>query len=266
MISMTSSDFLFSFIEPVFLISIRLAILFMMTPLFSGISMPPTAKISLILGLSASLAFGLNNSHSSDQLSLKNLFPGVFYEFAIGIVLALTVQVAFAAFSMAAALLDVQIGFGIAQVLDPITHQQTPILTSMFNQIAVLMFLLADGHHALLRGVAYSLERFPPGRMMDLSTMLPEVIRQMGDVFGLGLALAAPVMFCILLVEISLSVISRSLPQINVFVVSIPLKVVIGLVALALWQAASGSVMNRIYASIYTGWTNLFQASAAGGN
>jgi flagellar biosynthesis protein FliR len=86
------------------------------------------------------------------------------------------------------------------------------------------------------------------------------VLRQVGGLFSLGFALAAPVAFCILLLELALGVVSRNLPQMNMFAIGIPIKIVVGLAALSLWFAGMGAVMNRIYATIYQTWDQVFLA------
>ncbi|SHN18208.1 flagellar biosynthetic protein FliR [Duganella sacchari] len=244
------------------LVSVRLGVVFLMTPMLYAITMPAVVRALLVLGLSLALAGGL--AVPSAPLPPGALASAMLGEAALGALLALGVQLAFGAFSLAGRVLDVQIGFGIPQVLDPVTRRQLPILTSLFEQLAVLVFFLTDGHHALLRGLAYSLERFPVGHAWTVAAALPVVLRQVAGLFTLGMALAAPVVFCILLTEIALGILSRSMPQMNMFAMGIPVKIVVGLAALGWWQGGASAAMARIYNSIYTGWDALF-LSAGGG-
>ncbi len=246
----------------VMLVSVRLAALFLMTPILYGITMPAVVRAMLILGLSLALAAGL--AVRPAPLPAGTLAAAMLGEAALGALMALGILMAFAVFSMAGRLLDVQIGFGIPQVLDPVTRRQLPILTSLFDQMAVVVFFVTNGHHALLRGLAYSLERFPPGQPWPMAAMMPAVIKQVAGLFTLGFALAAPVVFCILLTEVALGILSRSMPQMNMFAMGIPVKIVVGLAALGWWQGGIGSVMSRVYASIYHGWDALFQAANQG--
>ena len=247
-----------------FLLSLRLGALLLLTPLLYAMSMPATVRVLLVVGLSACLALGLPGA-SAPVAGLAAapgpLIAAAFTELALGATMALSILAAFAAFSLAGRLLDVQIGFGMAQVLDPATSQPIPLLTSAFNQVAVLVFFLVNGHHALLRGVAYSLERFPLGRGWPLEASAPIVLKQVGGLFTLGLALAAPVVVCLLLVELALGVVSRNLPQMNMFVIGIPIKIVVGLVALSFWFGGMGEAMSRVYASIYRSWDGMFAAA-----
>jgi flagellar biosynthetic protein FliR len=254
-----------AFLITVFMISIRLAAVFLMTPIIYGGGVPPVIRALIIIGLTVVLASGLAECHP--VAAATGLQPAAFilaalFEFALGALMALSILCAFAAVSLAGGLLDIQIGYGAAQVFDPISNRQTPILTSLFNQAAVVVFFVVNGHHALLRGLAYSLERFPPGQSWPVAGMLPLVLREAAGLFSLGFALAAPVIFCLFLVEIALGVISRNLPQMNMFVMGLPLKAMVGLAALALWYGGIGGAMARIYGSIYSGWSELFQAGS----
>jgi flagellar biosynthetic protein FliR len=89
-------------------------------------------------------------------------------------------------------------------------------------------------------------------------------VKAVSGLFVLGFSLAAPVIFCILLVEIALGVISRNLPQMNMFVMGMPLKAAIGLGALAFWQSGIGAVMTKVYGSIYSVWADLFNSASLG--
>ncbi|MFL6676185.1 MAG: flagellar biosynthetic protein FliR [Massilia sp.] len=245
-----------------FFISVRLAALLLLTPALSPSQVPPSVRVLLVLGLSANLALGFAFSQSdmptvmpTDQAGIA---MAVLTEAALGAVMALSVQLAFGAFSLAAALLDLQIGFGMAAVFDPVTRRQLPIVTTAMNLVAAMVFLLVNGHHALLRGVAFSLEHFPPGHPWAVEPVYGVLMKKVASLFGLGFSLAAPVACCLLFVEFTLGVISRNLPQMNIFVVGIPAKIVAGMIALAVWYGGAGVFMARIYQSIYSGWDEMF--------
>jgi flagellar biosynthesis protein FliR len=253
------------FVLAVFLLSLRLSAVFLLTPILHAFSVPATARVLLVIGLAVGLALGIPAAETRSGLSMNagQLLAACMTELALGATLAVGILTAFGAISMAGRMIDVQIGFGIAQVFDPITQRQVPVLTSAFDQLGVIVFFLVNGHHALLRGIAYSLERFPLGRAWSMESAAPWVIKQVAGLFGLGLALAAPVVVCLLLVELALGVVARNLPQMNMFVIGIPTKIVVGLAALSLWFGGVGDAMNRIYGSIYKTWDAVFAAAPA---
>ncbi|ROZ63180.1 flagellar biosynthetic protein FliR [Ramlibacter sp. WS9] len=253
------------FVLAIFLLSLRLSAVFLFTPILYAFSVPATARVLIVIGLALGLALGVPSAETRALLAMGNgeLVAAGITELALGATLALGILIAFASISMAGRLVDVQIGFGMAQVYDPVTQRQVPVLTSAFDKLGVIVFFLLDGHHALLRGIAYSLERFPLGRGWPIESAAPWVIKQMAGLFALGFALAAPVVVCLLLVELALGVVARNLPQMNMFVIGAPIKIVVGLAALSLWFGGVGPAMNRIYGSIYKTWDAVFAAAPA---
>lgn len=240
------------------LVAVRLGAMALVAPPLGGGMLPPTVRVAVVLALSGVLALSLPVGAAAGQLGLAQLLPAVLREAALGAFLALGLNMAFAIFTFGARLVDVQIGFAVGQVYDPLTHQQMPTLTAAYAQLATVGFFLLDGHHALMRGLAMSLEAVPLGQDWALASLLPAVVRQASQMFSLGFAMMVPVVFCLTLVELGLGFLSRNLPQLNVLVLGIPIKVVVGLVALALW-AGSGAHMARAYGSAFTMWSALWR-------
>jgi len=242
------------------LLALRVAATFAMTPVFHAVPLPASIRMLLILALSVALASGLSVP-TGVGAGWRSLVFAAIAELALGATLGLGILLAFGAFAVAGQLLDIQLGFGIAQIIDPVTARPVPILTTAFQYLAVLVFFLLNGHHALLRGIRYSVERFPVGAPWSLAHAAEPLLKQVTGLFSLGFALAAPVVFCILLVEFVLGVVGRNLPQMNMFTMGIPIKIVVGLIALSLWFAGIGGVMSRVYASIATTWDAIFVAA-----
>jgi len=251
-----------SWLSLVGLLALRVAATLLMTPVFYAVPLPASVRMLVIVSISVALAAGLPVV-AGPLMSWDALLFAAMSELALGAVLGLGILLAFGAFAVAGQLLDVQLGFGIAQVVDPVTKRPVPILTSAFGYLAVLMFFLVNGHHALLRGIGYSLERFPVGAPWSVAGAAAPILKQTAGLFSLGFALAAPVVFCILLVEFALGVVGRNLPQMNMFTMGIPVKILVGLVALSLWFMGIGGVMTRTYASIATTWEGIFVAAPA---
>ncbi|WP_239024453.1 flagellar biosynthetic protein FliR [Ramlibacter humi] len=252
-------------VATVLLLSARLAALFLMTPLLYAVPVPGTVRALFVVGLAAAISLPFAAAPVSLPHSLGDLLAGFLSELALGATMGLGILMAFAGFDFAGRLLDVQVGFGIAQVFDPVTRRQVPVISSVFSSLALLVFFLVDGHHALLRGVALSLDRFPVGQPWSVAGSAEPIVRQAAGLFTLGFALAAPVVLSLLLLEFALGVVSRNLPQVNMLALGIPVKIVAGLLALSVWAGGMGGVMLRVYADIYRTWAGLFEAAPARG-
>ena len=145
----------------------------------------------------------------------------------IGAALAFGLFAAFGAFLFGGRLIDSQIGFAVANLIDPITRAQGPLIGTVLNLTAIAVFLAVDGHHLIIRGLADSLARFPPGQPIT-ELGVTAVTAQFGVVFAYGLMLVAPAVFALLLLDVALAVVARTMPQMNIFIVSLPLKVFVG--------------------------------------
>lgn len=237
----------------VFYTALRIGVVLVMTPVFSGLKGMVTVRVLFTLALAVLLVPALHLPSSPGALAMGPVVLVGLAELANGATLAFGVFAAFGAFSLAGKILDIQSGFGIGNVYDPVTQASVPLFASLLNLLAVAVFFGMDGHHALLRGLAFSLQQSPPGTGFG-GIALEAVIRQFGLMFSLGVALIVPVMFCLLLAETALAVVSRVLPQMNVFVVGVPVKILTGMAVLALTVVTMGPAMGRIYASIFSYW------------
>jgi flagellar biosynthetic protein FliR len=238
-------------IGSVFLVAVRVGTLLMMSPVFSGLAGLVTVRVLLTLALSAVLVGG--GAVASVPPTLGGLVFGAAGEVFVGATMAFGVFAAFGAFSVAGKILDIQSGFSMGSVYDPVTRAGAPLFSTMLNLVGVTAFFGMGAHHALLRGLAFSLTQAAPGA--GLANLAPEpVIRQFGLMFSLGVALIVPVMLCLLLVEVGLAMISRVLPQMNVFFVMVPVKIFAALAILALTVNTLAPAMASVYASIFLFW------------
>ena len=215
------------------LISIRIATALAFSPLFSAAPVPPMARAALVLAFSVAMACAL--PIAAAPTAPGAWVAGAVLEFALGLMLACGIACAFAAVALGGRILDIQVGFGIGQVFDPVSRAQVPILTSILLYTGMAVFLLMDGHHALLRGLALTFEAVPPGQFELRGQHAQAVIAAWGKMFAIGFILVAPVSALLWLVDIGLGVVARGMPQMNVFLIALPVKVMASLGALSLW-------------------------------
>ena len=239
------------------LLATRFGALLLMSPPIGGGAVPPSVRVAVVVALAA--CFSSLVPAPAQGWDVWHIALALAGEAALGSTMALGLNLAFAAFAIGARILDTQIGFGIGQVFNPLTRQQAPILTGVFAQLALVLFFTTDAPDGVLRGVVLSIQAYPPGSAWSLQSAFVPVVGQAAGLFALGFAMVAPVVFCLLLVELGLGVISRSLPQMNMFAMSIPIKVVVGLTALAIWTTGSLSLLLRTHTAVFRGWEAMFR-------
>ena len=242
-----------SWVTTAVFVSLRLGALLMLTPLMTLMKAPMTVRLAITLALAGALAAGMPPAARPVLGEVSGLAVGALSEVLLGAVLAFGLHAAFGALQLTARLIDLQLGFGVGGVYDPGTRSQTSALAMGLQWVAVIVFFSLEGHHALLRGLAYSLERVPPGTPF-FQYSVDEITRMFGLVFSLGVVVGAPVIAALLMLEAGLAVVSKALPQMNVFFVSMPLKIALGLGLLALTTRQFAPLMSRGYLSVFEFW------------
>ena len=156
-------------------------------------------------------------------------------EVMIGFVIGFVIRLMVAAVQAAGEIISLQSGFAFARVVDPGGFgQQTTVLDQFYYLLAMMIFFAMDAHHMLIAAVVRSFQELPLGAASFSEGTLGYLVASTGKVFALGLRIGAPVIVALLLVEVSLGLLSRLIPQMNIFVEGLPLKVFITLTLIAL--------------------------------
>lgn len=240
------------------LMSIRTSAALVLTPVFSSLQWPLRMRVLFVLALCALMAASLHVSPVAQPWSLGAMLSAALAEVVLGSVLAFGLFAGFGALALGGRIMDLQIGFGIATLIDPATRAQAPLMGTFLQLLAVLVFFAIDGHHWLIRGLAFSFTHLPPGT--GLSEMrLDVVVAQFGLMFVYALAVVAPIVFAIFLLDVGLAVMARTMPQVNVFIVSMPLKIFVGLLTFAASLHYVRPLMERIFTSIFSYWQKFLE-------
>jgi len=243
-----------AWVASVLLVSVRIAMLFIATHPFAGIPVPAIARVILILTLAAGLVGALNTVVLNlDLISLGSL---LLHESIVGAAIAAGLFSAFSAFQFAGRLLDFQIGFGIASLVDLATRNNAPLLGTALSMLAAVFFFAIDGHLALLRLLNLSITKLPPGTGIA-ELRLDVLVAQFATCFSFGMILVAPVVLCLFLIDIGMAFMSRTMPQMNVFVMSLALKALLGMTVLAISIPFAGNTIHRVFDSMFDTWSRI---------
>lgn len=250
--------FAMEWVMAVVLVSLRLTPIMLFSPLFSLTKIPVILRVLFTIALSTALIMNLNITSAIMPGDTAALVNAVVYELMLGGMLAFGISTAFAAFQLGGRILDIQMGFGIAEVIDPQSGNQDPLLGTLLNLLALIIFFIADGHHLLITGIAFSLEQLPIGGAV--TAWNPQILAaQFGLMFIYGIVLVAPVIILLLLVDIGLAVASRAMPQVNIFILSIPIKIFLGLMMLAVSLDFMKPLFAKIFTAVFQSWEAVIQ-------
>lgn len=233
----------------VLLCSMRLLPVLLLTPIMSSFGVPSNAKVLLLLGLSAAMASTAATAPVELPIDAMSLAGMAAAEFATGWLMSLGVHLAFGAVSLAGRLLDLQSGFGLGAVFDPLTKRPASVFESSLGMVAVVTFVTSGMHLALIRLLAQSLVEVPIGS----AVLMPEamaIVRNAGLMFAFGLAFAVPVVVMLLLFDLGLAVLSRSVPQLSVVFLAIGVKLTVALLMLSALASGWGFGLRRIFGLI----------------
>ena len=201
-------------------------------PMLGGRTVPPQIKIALVvmLGIALSPLIRLPPL-SRDAVEMT---AGLASELLIGLMIGLAVRLLFGALEVAGELLGTQIGFGAVQLLDPMTSQQSSLISEYFRIIASMVFLSLNAHMVVVAAIVSSYDAIPPFGAALSPDLGEEVLQLSQHMFVVALQLSAPILVAMLLINVLLAMLGRAVTQINVFVLSFPLTIAGGLLVLGL--------------------------------
>jgi flagellar biosynthetic protein FliR len=215
-------------------ILIRVTSFFYTAPVFGGTTLPAQAKIGLAAIFSAMIAVVSGPIQIAVPVTIVETMVLVAGEVAFGLTLGYAVSMVFAGIQLAGVLIGYQMGFAVANVLDPVTNDQVSIVGQFLFLFGLLYFLAMNAHHVLLIGIADSFAIAPAGSFSVSQGAVSWMVQVFTHMFWLGMKIAMPVVGVIFLVDVALGIVAKTVPQMNVFIVGLPLKSLLGLFVLAL--------------------------------
>ena len=240
------------------LVLVRVTAFFVTLPLFSYRNVPAQHKIGFSFFLALLMFFTIDV-----PIVLPN---GTFVllllkEALVGLMIGLIAYIILAAVQIAGGFIDFQMGFAIANVIDPQTGAQSPLIGQYLYTFALLFLLAVNGHHLLLDGVFYSYELIPMQSWLPLSdgNFAAFVIQAFNQMFIIAFLMAVPVVGCLFLVDVALGIVARTVPQLNVFVVGLPLKILVAFIVLFLSIGIFMMVIENLFETMLATMRGLMQ-------
>ena len=220
-------------LEIFLLISFRAAGLFISAPIIGHRTIPPLIRAGLAIILAVILIPVVSQTALPKIESLWLLGVFAAKEMLVGFIIGFFFSILFIGVQMAGNIVGYQIGLAIVNVLDPEAGAEVAIIGEFWFIIAALIFLAIDGHHAILSAFADSYKLVPIGVFEFAGSAWDFLIRFSAYAFVMAIKLAAPVIITLFLTEVALGVVARTAPQMNIFIVGLPLKIGIGFLIIA---------------------------------
>lgn len=244
---------------PVFLlILVRVLAFFVTMPLFSYRTVPLQFKI----GFSFFLALIMFYTVDTTAIIINEMYLFlVVKEALVGILIGLIAFIIVSAIQVAGGFIDFQMGFAIANVMDPQTGAQSPLTGQYLNIIALLFLLSVDGHHMIIDGIFNSYQYIPLETYIPFGnqSIVDFVITTFNTMFLIAFQLSIPIVGCLFLVDVALGIIARTVPQMNVFVVGLPLKILVSFIALLVFLALYVTLARNLFEAMFNTMRGLMQ-------
>jgi flagellar biosynthesis protein FliR len=221
------------------LLFVRMMGLFATAPVWSNKMVPAQIRVGLAMvtavvvsPLFTSMEPGLvlETGQALDPVqSLPGLVVLAVRELLVGMVIGFVAALAFAAVQLAGQLLDLNLGLSMVNLLDPMTNTQMPVMGNFLYILALLIFFTINGHHMLLRAVMDSYVLVPLGAATLGQPLAQSVVNMGASLFLLGFKVAAPALAAVFLTTVALGILNRAVPQMNVFVIGLPVQFAVGI-------------------------------------
>ena len=216
------------------LVTIRIFCLFVVVPALFPSSTPNAVKVGLTLVIAYILMPGIDYSTVSN---INNTFPFIMNcinEAVAGLVLGFVINLCFASFRFAGNLMDLQVGFSMMTFFNPNTSSNTTLLENAMYWFSIVIFFLIDGHHMIIRALIESFNIIKPGNLILNNDSINIIILAFINYFAIGVKIAIPIVLIILISDLTMGLIARTVPQLNIMVLGLPVKILIGLLAFSI--------------------------------
>lgn len=224
----------------------RILGLLAMTPVFNNAALPVRVRLVMGLGITMALAPALPPPPTIEAGSWLGLAV-IAEQMLIGVMMGFALRIALAALDVTGELIGLQMGLSFATFFDPSSSSETPVMTQFLGFLTALMFLAMNGHLLAITLLAESFTLLPVSTTPFRAAALWSIVSSAAMMFSLGVMLALPLITALLVTNISLGVLSRVAPALNLFAVGFPVTLALGFVVLWLTLPYLGAAMESVF-------------------
>lgn len=245
------------------LLLLRVGGLVFASPIFGRINIPQIVKIGLIVAITYLFFTIFPQTVALEYSSLIGFVLICASELLLGIALAFVTNLFFSITTFTAGqLIDMQIGFGIVNVYDIQNNTQIPMMGNILNLMLLMLFFIVNGHLRLIDMVYLTIDNMPIGTLVISPKVGQVALEIFMRAFMLGVMMALPILASGLTLEIAFGVLMRAVPQIHMFVVGVPLKMIVGIIIFVFTLPVFANFSERIFGEMFRGIESMFATFA----
>ena len=232
--SLLHPDHIYTFL----LLFVRLSTLFVFFPFYNHMSVPVQVKAAFAFYLTIVLYPIV--PVASEPPTTSAFFAAILSEVILGLLAGLAINIVFAIISYAGGMISFVMGFSMANIIDPQTQVQTPLVGQFLLLTATVVMLSFNGHYIILNWMVEAVKIAPLGDIVMNRSIFDYLMHAMGGLFVLGFSIAFPIIALSLLSDVIFGMLMKTMPQFNLLVVGFPIKIFL---SFAVWIAIFGSIM-----------------------
>ena len=246
------------------LIFVRVSGIFTTAPVFGARNVPTMIKAGMSLVFAVVLLPILSQQVITVPGSFLLYILLVIKEYLVGLIIGFAASLLFSAVQMAGHLIDTQIGYGMVNVLDPLVGQQVPLIGNFKYILALMVFLATNGHYMLISGLMSSFQIVPLTQIAFHATLPMLLINMIINFYIIAFKISLPVVGTILLMDVGLGILARTMPQMNIFIVGMPAKIFIGLFILSISMPFFVFLIEVLFNGMYANLNQIIQQFTPG--
>jgi len=247
------------------LLMMRVGGIMVAAPIFSHRSIPRRIAVGMALGLTVVLFPIMSATAIPQAENLVALIALCLKEVLVGVFIGFVFSVIFVGVHLAGSVVGYQIGFAMANIVDPDSPTQVSILGEFWFLLATLIFLFLDGHHIIITGLVASFKMIPLGLATPTGEVGDWLIKYSSFAFVLAVKFAGPVMLTVFLADVAMGILARTMPQMNIFIVGFPLKIFAGLLLMGLSLPTFAIILRKVNAGLDQELVHLMKLYHIGG-
>lgn len=215
------------------LILFRIIGVFLIAPIYGSQAVPKRLKIALAILIIIVLYPEIPVSQIEWPQPLLQMFIYFVMEFVVGLIIGFIFSLAFTAIQLAGQFIDRRMGYALANVMNPSEGFQVPLVGQFKNIVATLVFLAINGHHYILKLLDESFITVPINQLSFSTELAQSLIKIIGDLFPVAFKIALPIVSILFIIDLAFGLVARVVPQMNVFIMGMPTKSLVGLLMLS---------------------------------